>query len=75
MPTRAAKISTAKSREMTIKNFIAADKAVKEEFINNSISEACQDNQALGLPTYHRDERGIYRLFPTGDKEYLRDMK
>jgi hypothetical protein len=75
MPTRAAKISTAKSREMTVKNFVSADKVIKEEFVNHSITKACLDNKTLGLPTYHRDDGGIYRLFPTGDKQYIRDMK
>lgn len=71
MPLRATKPKKSRTAKTSIADFAYLSKPQKEEQVRSSVAAATADNRALGLPTYHGDEKGAFRLHPDGRKEYV----
>jgi hypothetical protein len=44
----------------------------KLEIAKEAAREAIAETHALGLPSTHMDNEGIYKLYPDGHKEYTK---
>ena len=47
--------------------FDTVEKAFKE-----AAKEAIAETHAAGYPTTHGDDKGVYRLYPNGEKKYIK---
>jgi hypothetical protein len=56
-----------------IKNFLKLSKEDLEKMAGQATRKAIKETHALGLPTTHSDDKGVYRLYPDGHKEYIED--
>jgi hypothetical protein len=54
-----------------IKNFLKLSKEELEKMAGQATRKAIKETHALGLPTTHGDDKGVYRLYPDGHKEYI----
>lgn len=52
-------------------DFITMGKDEIEALYGEATGEAIASTHAQGFPTTHADDRGIYRLYPDGHKEYI----
>lgn len=59
------------TRERPRKSFFDLTREDREEILTATGREAIARIHAMGLPTTHGDDEGIYRLFPDGHKEYI----
>jgi len=51
--------------------FSKMSKEEKEAFLGEATKAAIADAHTKGRYTTHGDEKGVYRLYPDGHKEYL----
>lgn len=54
------------------KSFFTMTKDEKEALLKEAAEEAIAEAHAAGRPTTHGDEKGVYRLYPDGHKEYIK---
>ena len=54
------------------KSFFAMSKDEKEALLGEAAAEAIAEAHAAGHSTTHGDEKGVYRLYPDGHKEYIK---
>jgi len=47
-------------------------KEEKEAVALGAVKKAIADTHAAGRPSTHGDEKGVYRLYPDGHKEYIK---
>lgn len=52
-------------------HYLTMNKSDAEALLAEAAQEAIAKAHALGLPTTHMDEKGVYRLYPDGHKEYI----
>ena len=60
-----------KESHKQIKQFLELSKEEHEKLAGEATSAAIARQHALGLPTTHGDDKGIYRLYPDGHREYI----
>jgi hypothetical protein len=60
------------SQVLIKKPFFAMSKDEKEALLKEAADEAIAEAHAAGRPSTHGDEKGVYRLYPDGHKEYIR---
>jgi len=63
-----------KNKKETIKDFkkfLEMPKKEREAMLSEATHKAIAETHALGLPTTHGDNKGVYRLYPDGHKEYI----
>jgi len=53
------------------KGFLEMSKAEIETLYGEATSKAIKEHHAAGRFTTHGDEKGVYRLYPDGRKEYI----
>ena len=54
------------------KSFFDMSGKEMEALLKEAAAEAIAEIHAAGLPTTHGDEKGVYRLYPDGRKEYIK---
>ena len=54
-----------------IKQFLEMPKEEREAMLSEATHKAIAETHALGFPTTHGDDKGVYRLHPDGHKEYI----
>ncbi|MGD0237475.1 MAG: hypothetical protein ABSC55_23465 [Syntrophorhabdales bacterium] len=54
------------------KSFFDMSGKEMEALLKEAAAEAIAKTHAAGLPTTHGDEKGVYRLYPDGHKEYTK---
>ena len=47
----------------------------KAMLARDATQSAIAHSHALGLPTTHGDQKGVYLLYPDGHKEYVKEYK
>jgi hypothetical protein len=60
-----------KESHRQIKQFLEMPKKEREAMLSEATHKAIAETHALGLPTTHGDNKGVYRLYPDGHKEYI----
>jgi hypothetical protein len=55
-----------------IDEFLGLPKEEQEAAFGKATQASIAKTHALGLPTTHGDDKGIYQIFPDGHKEYIR---
>lgn len=58
--------------KLTIDELFDLSKEEKETLLSEVGKTAIAEAHALGLATTHGDEKGIYKLYPDGHKEYTK---
>jgi hypothetical protein len=53
------------------RSFFDLDRGEKEAYFAQATRRAIAQIHAVGLPTVHGDERGIYELYPDGSRVYV----
>jgi hypothetical protein len=72
--TLMASYNEEKNKKETIKDFkkfLEMPKKEREAMLSEATHKAIAETHALGLPTTHGDNKGVYRLYPDGHKEYI----
>lgn len=54
------------------KSFFDMEDSEQDQIVARATSEAVKKVHAAGFPTTHGDDKGIYRLYPDGRKEYIK---
>ncbi len=57
------------------KKFLEMPKKEREAMLSEATHKAIAETHALGIPTTHGDGKGVYRLYPYGQKEYIESSK
>jgi hypothetical protein len=60
---------------LEMKDFREMTKEEKEDLFNKGVKQAIEEHHAAGRATMHADEKGIYRLYPDGSKQYIEEAK
>ncbi|MEI6155063.1 MAG: hypothetical protein WCQ90_13360 [Deltaproteobacteria bacterium] len=60
-----------KESHRQIKRFLEMPKEELEKLAGQATGKAVKETHALGLPTTHGDDKGVYRLYPDGHREYI----
>jgi 4-alpha-glucanotransferase len=63
-----------KKKKETVKDFkefLEMPKEEREALLAEATHKAIKETHALGLPTTHGDDKGVYRLYPDGHREYI----
>jgi hypothetical protein len=60
------------NKQKTKRSFFGMSRHEEEALLKEAADEAIAKTHAAGLPTTHGDEKGVYRLYPDGRKEYIK---
>jgi HSP90 family molecular chaperone len=60
------------SKKLSIDEYFGLSKEEQEEILGRASKAAITNAHALGLATTHGDEKGIYKLYPDGRREYVK---
>jgi hypothetical protein len=59
-----------KETASTFREFLETPKEKREAMLAEAAHKSIAETHALGLPSSQSDDKGIYRLYPDGHKEY-----
>jgi len=60
------------NRKLTLDELLSLSKEDQEAAFGKATRAAIAKAHALGLPTTHGDDNGVYQLYPDGHKEYIK---